>query len=137
MGMAGHEPSGRDSDEDSTRTHLVKPFHQVLAELDDRTTRGRELRAQLDHSERPIPARLDEFGAKYWDWHDANATFLEGAFSTSELLKSYLDVRIEKVGDPSGYADLLRDLALHLSRDIVFLVSLRDRLRAYVAPTRQ
>ncbi len=92
--------------------------------------------AQLDHSVLPLPERLNELGAKYWDWYDDNATCLERSFSTNELHQRYTDVRTAEIGGSSGYADLLRDLALNLKRDISFLVSLRDQLRAYVAPGR-
>jgi hypothetical protein len=132
--MSSRTPSGRDSDADERRTYLVKPFAEVAAELDYRIAKGRELRAQLEHSVLPIPERLDELGTKYWDWHDYNATYLGRAFSTKELHRSYADPRIVRIGVTSAYADLLRDLGLDLMRDIGFLVSLRDRLRAYVAP---
>jgi hypothetical protein len=135
--VASRKTSGRDSDEDQPRTYLVKPFHKVAAELDDRITKGRELRAQLEHSTLPIPERVEDLGARYWSWHDDNATYLERAFSTKELHRSYTDAGLVRIADTSGFADLLRDLALDLMRDTAFLVSLRDRLRAYEAPAKR
>jgi hypothetical protein len=134
--MASRKPGGRDSDEAQLRPYLIKPFDNVARDLENRIRRGRELSAQLDHSVLPLPERLNELGAKYWDWCDDNATYLERAFSTNELHQRYTDVRPAEIGGSSAYADLLRDLALNLMRDISFLVSLSDRLRAYVAPGR-
>lgn len=122
------------ADENQPRTYLVQPFAKVAAELDNRITKGRELRAQLDHSNLPVPERFEELGAKYWSWYDDNATYLMRAFTTKEFHESYTGARIVGIAGTSAYADLLRDLALDLMRDISFLVSLRDRLRGYIAP---
>jgi hypothetical protein len=124
------------SREAELRPYLTEPFDSVARDLEIRISSGRELSVQLDHSTLPLPERLKELGAKYWDWHDDNATYLERAFSTNEPRQRYTDVPTAEVGEASGYADLLRDLALNLKRDISFLVSLRDQLRAYVPPGR-
>jgi len=79
----------------------------------------------------PVPERLEHFGAGYWEWHDDCAAFLERVFSTSEIEQRYAQVAIEKSSEQPGFADLLRDLALGLQRDISFLVRLHDGLRAY------
>lgn len=117
---------------DNHPTHLVRPAHEVAAELQRRVARGRELLAQLNHSTLAVPERLQSFGASYWDWHDDNRAYLRRVFSTSDIPKSYADIAIEQTGDPAGYAELLRDLALGLGRDVSFLVGLSDRLNAYV-----
>jgi hypothetical protein len=118
------------------QTHLVRPSDQVARELQDRIAQGRELLTELDLSARPVPERLEQFGAKYWDWHDDNATLLKRVFSTSEIEQSYSEISIEKSVGQLGFADLLRDLALYLQRDISFLVQLHDRLRGYDASPR-
>ena len=63
--MASRQMTASDSDEGHPRTYLVKPFARVVAELDDRITKGRALRAQLEHSALPVPERLEELGSKY------------------------------------------------------------------------
>ena len=118
------------------QTHLVRPSAEVASELERRLTRGRELLTELSRSGLPVPERLEHFGASYWEWHDDCAAFLERVFSTSEIEQSYAQVAIEKSTEQPGFADLLRDLALGLQRDISFLVRLHEGLRAYDAPPR-
>jgi len=118
------------------QTHLTRQSSEVAGDLQRRLTRGRELLTELTRSRLPVPERLEHFGARYWDWHDDCAAFLERAFSTSEIEQSYAQVAIERGGDPAGIADLLRDLALGLQRDISFLVRLHSGLRAYDASAR-
>lgn len=111
------------------QTYLVRPPAEVAGEVQRRITQGRDLLTELHLSSLPVPERLEHFGAKYWEWHDENAALLRRAFSTSEFEQSYAEIAVEKnVGQP-GFADLLRDLALGLQRDIGFLVRLHDRLR--------
>lgn len=117
-------------------TRLVRPSAEVAGELQRRMTQSRDLLTELQLSLLPVPERLEHFGAKYWDWHDDNAAFLERVFSTSEIEQSYAEIAIEKSGEQTGFADLLRDLALWLQRDIDFLVRLHERLRAFDASPR-
>lgn len=118
------------------QTHLVRPPAEVAGEVQRRITQGRDLLTELHLSSLPVPERLERFGAKYWDWHDDNEALFRRAFSTREIEQSYADIAIEKsVGEP-GFADLLRDLALGLQRDIGFLVRLQDRLRAFEVSSR-
>ena len=117
------------------QAHLTRPSQEVAGGLERRFTQGGELLRELSRSALPIPERLEHFGAKYWDWRDDCATFLERVFSTSEIEQSYAEIAIEKSSEPAGFADLLRDIALGLQRDISFLVRLHNGLRAYdVAP---
>jgi len=115
------------------QTHLVRPSAEVAGELERRITRGRNLLTELQLSSLAVPERLDQFGAKYWEWHDDNAVLLDRVFSTSEIEQSYAEVAIEKSVGQLGFADLLRDLALGLQRDIGFLVRLQNTLRAFEA----
>jgi len=118
------------------RTHLIRPSAEVASDLQRRLTQGRELLTELTRSALPVPERLEHFGARYWDWHDDCAAFLERVFSTSEIGQRYAEIAIEKSVEPAGFADLLRDVALGLQRDIGFLVRLHDGLRAYSVSVR-
>jgi hypothetical protein len=118
------------------QTYLVRPSGQVAGDLERRIALGRELLAELNRSALAVPERVAQFGARYWDWHDGNAELLGSVFSTDEIEQSYGQIASQKSDDAPGFADLLRDLALGLQRDIGFLVRLHDRLRAYEAPAR-
>ena len=113
------------------QTHLIRPSAEVAGDLQRRLAQGRELLTELTRSALPVPERLEHFGAKYWDWHDDCAAFLERVFSTAEIGQRYAEIAIDKSGEPAGFADLLRDVALGLQGDISFLVRLHDGLRAY------
>lgn len=120
----------------SSETHLVRSAAQAATELDRSIAVGRGLLAELQRSPLPVPERLEQFGAKYWDWHEANAALLESVFSTNEIAQRYDEIAIEKGLGSVGFADLLRDLAQSLQRDVAFLIGLLERLRAFDAPRR-
>ncbi len=122
---------------DRPETHLVRPAAEVAGELQRCITQGRDLLSELHLSSLPAPERVEQFGAKYWDWHDDNAALLSRVFSTNEIEQSYAEVAIERGVGQLGFADLPRDLALGLQHDIAFLARLHDHLRAYDAPPPQ
>jgi hypothetical protein len=122
---------------ESPPTRLIRPAGDVAGGLDRSIAQGRDLLAELQLSSLPVPERLEQFGARYWDWHDANAALLARAFSTNEIAQSYEEIAVEKSVGQLGLADLLRDLVLGLQRDVVFLVRLHERLRAFDVPPPQ
>jgi hypothetical protein len=132
--MARRRPSRSGPSEEDRPTYLAKPFEEVAAVLDDRIAKGREL-AQFDLIGIPQRGFVDELKAKFWSWHNYNATYLERAFTTKELHDNYEGGAFAfAVSGRETDLDRLRALGRDLRRDIDHLVGLRERLDLYLPP---
>jgi hypothetical protein len=120
--------------DDGRPTYLAKPLAEVAGVLDDQIAKGRELLGQFDIHVFPQPAHLEDLSARYWSWHNYNATYLERAFTTKELHDNFEGVFFGVGGGRETDLDRLRERAHDLQRDINHLAGLRDRLPLYEPP---
>lgn len=126
--------SKRASADDERPTYLAKPIADVAAALDERISKGRELQSQLQQNVLSVPGRLQELKETHRIWDSYNATYLERAFTTKELLDEYTWWPGIAFGGPESDADRLADLQDDLQRDLAILGRLRERLSLYEAP---
>jgi hypothetical protein len=126
------------SADDEGPTYLAPHFAlaDVGAVLDAQIAKGRDLLPDLN-LRFPEPGEAVELSAKFWSWHNFNATYLERAFTTKELSDRYEGVAFVAVGGRDSDADRLRYLTGELQRDINHLVALRERLSLYEPPEPQ
>jgi len=136
--MPRRRSSTNDGEDEPRQTYLAKPLDQVSSELADRIAKGNQLKQSVSPTIVIIADELDTLAAQIRNWGAYNRTYLERAFTTSEIADDYAGVGAPLIafGGHVTLSERLRDLLMDLQRDIDYLVGLQDRLSLYIPPSR-
>jgi len=135
--MARRRSSTNHGEDESRQTYLSKPLDQVSAELTDRIANGNQLKQSASPTIVIIAGEVDKLAAQIRNWGAYNRTYLERAFTTSEIADEYAGVGVPLIafGGRVTPSERLRNLLDDLQRDIDYLIGLQDRLSLYVPPS--
>jgi uncharacterized protein (TIGR02391 family) len=125
-------------EDESRQTYLEKPLDDVSTELADRIGKGNQLKQSVSPTIVIMAGELDKLAAQIRNWGAYNRTYLERAFTTSEIADEYTGTGVPLIafGGRVTPNERLRALLDDLQGDIDYLVGLQDRLSLYLPPSR-
>jgi hypothetical protein len=116
------------------KTYLALPLADATAALKDRIAKGNTLQASVPDNLILVEHQLNDFLSRVRTWSEWNATYLERAFTTTEITDGYSErVPIVFIG-PETLGERKRDIKTDVQMSINFLVSLNERLSLYIRP---